>query len=72
MALKFKKIFYGAYEISRRGIIRRVEPAMGTYTGRRLKPYYSNPHYDEKYVSLQFEGYREQWRVSDLIDIAWK
>ena len=71
MAAKFKKIFYDAYEISPRGIIRRVQPAPGTRPGRRLKPYLSNDHYDEPYVSLNVEGYREQWRVRDLIDIAW-
>ncbi len=72
---RWKLIFYGYYEISLTGSIRRVRGAPGTAPGRVLTPYLqfkSKPEGDLR-VSLQRgKGKRLQTTVKRLLYKAWR
>jgi hypothetical protein len=69
--VKYKKVHYGYYEVSRSGIIRRVKAGIGTYPGRVLKPY--NPgNGSVEYISFSRFGKRSQYKLEDIIRRVWK
>ena len=57
----WKRIFYGNYEMNRRGKIRRVTAAHGTHPGRFLHPY-EMPGSTEQWVKLHRNG-DQRWQV---------
>lgn len=69
--MKFKKVHYGYYEISRSGVVRRVKAGMGTWPGRVIKPYNPGGGYVE-YISVSRKGIRKQYKLDTLIRRAWR
>lgn len=69
--VKFKRIYYGYYEISRCGRIRRVKAGMGTWPGREIHPY--NPGKGSVYyVKLCKDGGNKQVKLETLIARAFR
>jgi hypothetical protein len=68
-AAGWKKIYWGYYEISTKGVIRRVKEGKGTWIGRVLKPYHTSysGNSDEGYVCLYVKGKRYQKSVNELV-----
>ena len=68
---QFRKVHYGNYEVSKRGIVRRIQPGQGTHIGKILKPY--NAWYTkEKVVKLSYKGITTQIMLKDLIKRVWR
>ena len=69
--MKLKKCFYGAYGVSKTGIVIRLKGGIGARPGYRLQPYYPAPHCNMKYVDLQYGGKRLQIAIDNLIKKVW-
>lgn len=66
----WKKIHYGAYEISKGGKVRRAKPGPGTHVGKVLKPYKRWRVVDWT-VKLHWNGHISQVTIPTLLRRAY-
>jgi len=69
--MKWIKIYYGFYEINRKGIIRRAKEGKGTHIGRVLHPYEAFSGGPLK-VDLCRNGKRKTFYIDDLYKLFLK
>jgi len=68
--MAWKKIHYGAYEITKGGKIRRRAAAKGATIGRVLKPWLGHPNGKPK-ISLHYKNKRKDVFISALVRRAY-